>query len=141
MAAAAGAGELLFTPRIGALYGYTLLWALLAAVLLKWCINREIGRFAVCTGATILDGFKQLPEPKNWAVWVILVPQLMVAVSTIAGLASSSATALILVFPGGIRLWMIVCVVAAMALILCRWDTNPTSAISFTEPRGCLLDG
>src|SRR5687767_1235781 len=36
MVSAAGSGELLFTPRVGALYGYTLLWALLAAVALKW---------------------------------------------------------------------------------------------------------
>ncbi len=32
MLSAAGSGELLFTPRIAALYGYSLLWALLAAV-------------------------------------------------------------------------------------------------------------
>lgn len=30
MLSAAGSGELLFTPRIAALYGYSLLWALLA---------------------------------------------------------------------------------------------------------------
>lgn len=32
MVSAAGSGELLFTPRIGALHGYTLLWAMLIAV-------------------------------------------------------------------------------------------------------------
>ncbi len=41
MLSAAGSGELLFTPRIAALYGYNFFWALLAAVLLKWFINRE----------------------------------------------------------------------------------------------------
>lgn len=51
MVSAAGSGELLFTARVAAQYGYTLLWALLAAVALKWFINREVGRFAVCTGA------------------------------------------------------------------------------------------
>jgi len=71
MVSAAGSGELLFTPRIGALYGYSLLWALLAAVILKWFINREIGRFTVCTGATVLEGFKYLPGPANWALWLI----------------------------------------------------------------------
>ncbi|WP_242055933.1 hypothetical protein [Nostoc flagelliforme] len=35
MLSAAGSGELLFTPRIAAFYGCTLLWALLAAVVLK----------------------------------------------------------------------------------------------------------
>jgi Mn2+/Fe2+ NRAMP family transporter len=51
MLSAAGSGELLFTPRIAAFYGYSLLWALLAAVILKWFINGEVGRFSVCTGA------------------------------------------------------------------------------------------
>ena len=39
MVSAAGSGELLFTPRVGALYGYALLWALLTAVVLKWFIK------------------------------------------------------------------------------------------------------
>src|SRR5687768_6388988 len=100
MVSAAGSGELLFTPRVGALYGYTLIWAMTAAVILKWFINREIGRYTVCTGKTIIDGFGQLPGPRNWAIYLILIPQLLVAVATIAGLAGSSATALVLVLPG-----------------------------------------
>lgn len=43
MLSAAGSGEVLFTPRIAALYGYSLLWALLAAVALKWFINARGG--------------------------------------------------------------------------------------------------
>ncbi len=50
MVSAAGSGELLFTPRVGALYGYALVWALLAAVLLKWVINREIGATPCAAG-------------------------------------------------------------------------------------------
>lgn len=118
MVSAAGSGELLFTPRVGALYGYALVWALVAAVVLKWFINREIGRFAVCTGATVLDGFKSLPGPRHWAIWLILAPQLVVAVATIAGLAGASATALILVLPGDVRLWTVAVVAAATALVL-----------------------
>jgi len=118
MLSAAGSGELLFTPRIAALYGYSLLWALLAAVALKWFINREVGRFTVCTGATILQGFKQLPGPKNWAVWLILVPQTFVAVATVAGLSGAAATALILLTGGTVQLWMIIIVVVTASIIL-----------------------
>lgn len=118
MVSATGSGEMLFTPRVAAFYGYSLLWALLAAIALKWFINREVGRFSVCTGATILEGFKQLPGPKNWALWLILAPQLFVAVSTVAGLAGAAATALVLVLPGGVQLWMILSTVASAALIL-----------------------
>ncbi|MBW4518046.1 MAG: Nramp family divalent metal transporter [Timaviella obliquedivisa GSE-PSE-MK23-08B] len=117
MLSAAGSGELLFTPRIAALYGYTLLWALLAAVILKWFINREVGRFTVCTGATILEGFKQLPGFKNWAVWLILVPQFAVAISTVAGLAGAAATALILVIGGTVQLWTIIIILVTAAIV------------------------
>ncbi|MCC5638823.1 Nramp family divalent metal transporter [Nostoc sp. CHAB 5844] len=118
MLSAAGSGELLFTPRIAALYSYSLLWALLIAVILKWFINREIGRFTVCTGASILEGFKQLPGPKNWAVWLILIPQAFVAVATIAGLAGAAATALILMTGGTVQLWTIITVLVTAAIVL-----------------------
>ena len=118
MVSAAGSGELLFTPRVGALYGYTLVWALITAVALKWFINREIGRFTVCTGDTVIDGFSRLPGPKNWAVYVILIPQLFVAVTSIAGLAGSAATALILALPGDIRIWTIASILLSTALVL-----------------------
>lgn len=117
MLSAAGSGELLFTPRIAALYGYSLLWALLSAVVLKWFINREVGRFTVCSGATILGGFKGLPGPKNWAVWLILVPQFAVAVSTVAGMAGAAATALILVTGGTVQLWTVIVIVVTAAIV------------------------
>ncbi len=117
MLSAAGSGELLFTPRIAALYGYSLLWALLAAVVLKWFINREVGRFSVCTGATILEGFKRLPGPKNWAIWLILVPQFFVAISTVAGLAGAAATALILVTGGTVKLWTVIIILVTAAIV------------------------
>ncbi len=117
MVSAAGSGELLFTPRVGALHGYQLLWAMLVAVALKWVINREVGRYAVCTGHTLLHGFNGLPGPRGWAVWLILVPQLFVAVTAIAGLAGGAATALILVLPGPPLVWMIVSVLLSTVLV------------------------
>ncbi|MBD2773712.1 Nramp family divalent metal transporter [Iningainema tapete] len=118
MLSAAGSGELLFTPRIAALYGYSLLWALLAAVILKWFINREVGRFSVCTGATILEGFKQIPGPKNWAVWLILLPQVFVAISTVAGLSGAAATALILMTGGTVQMWTVIIIIVTAAIVL-----------------------
>ena len=133
---AAGSGELLFTPRVGALYGYALVWAMIAAVLLKWFINREIGRFAVCTGATVLDGFKNLPGPRSWTVWLIIVPPLVVAVATMAGLAAASATALVLVLPGDVRIWMMASLLSATALVLWgRYKTVEWTALGLGRAR------
>lgn len=115
MVSAAGSGELLFTPRIGAQYGYALLWALLAAVLLKWAVNREVGRLTVVTGAPVLTVAAE--KGWRWALWLLLVPQLVVAVATIAGLAGSAATALVLALPGDVRLWTIVSILFSTALV------------------------
>lgn len=118
MVSAAGSGELLFTPRVGSLYGYALLWALLLAVALKWFVNREIGRYAVCTGRNLLAGFAGLPGPRGWAIWLIVLPQLLVAVATLAGLAGAAATALVLGLPGDVRWWAIASVAAATTLVV-----------------------
>jgi Mn2+/Fe2+ NRAMP family transporter len=118
MVSAAGSGELLFTPRVGAIHGYSLLWAMLIAIALKWFINREVGRFAVCTGHTLLQGFSTMPGPRGWAVWLILVPQALVAVTAIAGLAGGAATALILVLPGPPLIWTIAAVLTSTALVV-----------------------
>jgi Mn2+/Fe2+ NRAMP family transporter len=116
-AGAGGAGELLFPPRVGSLYGYTFLWALLLAILLKWFINREIGRYAVCTGSSILAGFNKLPGFGAWALWIIIVPQLFVAVGSIAGIAGSAATAFILLLPGSVKLWTAVTLITSVILL------------------------
>ena len=118
MVSAAGSGELLFTPRVGSLYGYTLLWAMLIAVMLKWFINREIGRYTVCTGKTLMEGFSMLSGPSRWALYLIVVPQLFVAVTSIAGLAGSAATSLVLVLPGSVKIWTIVSICLSTALVV-----------------------
>ena len=98
MLSAAGSGELLFTPRIAAQYGYTLIWAMVLAVSMKWFINREIGRYTVCTGASFFVGLSSISPKSYWLLWLILIPQLVVAVSIIAGLTGAAATALVVMF-------------------------------------------
>lgn len=119
MVAAAGSGELLFSPRAGSLYRYQLLWALLLALVLKWFIAREIGRYAVVTGSSVLQGFAQLRRGARPALALILVPQTVVAVATLAGLAGAAATAWILLLPGGTGTWSLVTL--ALATVLVTW--------------------
>jgi Mn2+/Fe2+ NRAMP family transporter len=44
MVASVGSGSVLFTPRIGARYGYDLLWIALIVFFLMFVMIREIGR-------------------------------------------------------------------------------------------------
>jgi len=129
MISAIATGELLFTPRVASLYGYSVLWMLVLGIFFKALLAREIGRYSVVTGTSLLDGIRSVPGPRNWGVWLIVVPQLFVAVSTIAGMAGAAATALILLVPGGFRLWALVLLGLSVWLVF-RGRYNAVEKIS-----------
>ncbi|OQP59069.1 manganese transporter [Niastella populi] len=99
------------------------MWALLLAVAMKWFINREIGRYTVCTGAAFFRGLASL-QNKRWMLWLIIVPQLVVAVATVAGLAGAAATAIIVLID--IPLWIpvvVLTIATAMIIVLGGFKT------------------
>ena len=100
MVSSVGSGSVLFTPRIGARYGFTLLWIALLGAFLTWVIIREIGRFTVVSGKTLLDGYREIPGPKNWAVWLIFIPGIASGIIVVAGISGLVGSALMIAFPG-----------------------------------------
>jgi Mn2+/Fe2+ NRAMP family transporter len=100
MVSSVGSGTVLFTPRVGSRYGYELLWMMLAVTVLMWVIIHEVGRYTTVTGKTILNGYSDLPGPQGWAVWLIFVPQIVAAVTTIAGIAALLGSVLMNALPG-----------------------------------------
>ncbi|KAF5088592.1 Natural resistance-associated macrophage protein [anaerobic digester metagenome] len=117
MISAIATGELLFTPRIASLYGYSVLWALILAIFLKTVLSIEIGRYAVVTGGSLLQGIKNLPGPANWGVWVIVIPQLLVAVTTITGMAGAASSAIIIALPGSFTVWAAIVLLVSILLV------------------------
>lgn len=107
MLSAVGTGSILFTPRVGSVYKYELFWILLLVVFFMWVMIKEMARFSVVTGETILDGMSNLPGPKNWAVWIIFVPQLFAAAVGIAGLSAIIGSAFAGFFSGDASLYAI----------------------------------
>lgn len=100
MLSAVGTGSVLFTPRVGSVYGYELLWLLLLVIFFMWVMIREMARFTIVTGRTILDGMSTLKGPKGWAIWIIFLPQLLAAAVGIAGLAAVVGSAFSVSLPG-----------------------------------------
>lgn len=100
MLSAVGTGSVLFTPRVGSVYGYELFWLLLLVIFFMWVMIREMARFTIVTGKTILDGMSTLKGPKGWAIWVLFLPQLVAAAVGIAGLSAVVGSALSVVLPG-----------------------------------------
>jgi len=117
MISAIATGELIFTPRIASLYGYTVLWTMVLAIFLKTLLAREIGRYAVVTGSSLLEGIKTLPGPGNWGVWLIILPQFFVAIATMVGMSGAASSAIILAIPGGFQFWAIVFLLVSILLV------------------------
>ena len=78
-AAVVGSGELIATTATGAQAGFYLLWLIIIGCIIKVFVQVEIGRFAITTGKTSLEGMQMVPGPRfkkvNWvlACWLCMI--------------------------------------------------------------------
>jgi hypothetical protein len=68
-----GAGELIFSSRAGALFGYRLLWFFGLVLLFKWALVFATARHMVLTGAHPFQRWLELPGPRGWLPMVLFV--------------------------------------------------------------------
>lgn len=61
-----GAPDMVATLVAGTRYGYQLLWAVIAGVLLKIVLVEGAGRFSLATGLTIFEGWRSLGAWTSW---------------------------------------------------------------------------
>jgi len=61
-----GAADMVATLVAGSQFGYTLLWAVLAGVVLKIILVEGAGRYTLATGYTIFEGWQSLGR---WTTW------------------------------------------------------------------------
>jgi len=85
-----GSGEVVIATRTGAILGTAVLWAVVIGVFLKFWIGVSGARYTVCTGEGMIDMFSRAPGPRNWAVWLVMVVQVVCAVLAIGTLAASA---------------------------------------------------
>lgn len=117
MLSAVGTGSILFTPRVASVYEYQLLWLLLLVVFFMWVMIREMARFSIVTGKSMLEGMYSLDGPRGWAVWLIFVPQLLAASVGIAGLSAVVGSAVQAFLPGGASIYGVVLVLLCTAFV------------------------
>ena len=117
MLSAVGTGSILFTPRVASVYQYELFWLLLLVVFFMWVMIREMARFSIVTGRTVLEGIHTLGGPRGWAVWLIFVPQLLAAAVGIAGLSAVVGSSVQSFLPGSATLFGIVLVVLCSGFV------------------------
>lgn len=61
-----GAADMVATLVAGSRYGYELLWAVIAGVIIKIVLVEGAGRFTLATGHTIFEGWRSLG---SWTTW------------------------------------------------------------------------
>jgi Mn2+/Fe2+ NRAMP family transporter len=61
-----GTGETIFAPRVGAIFGYTMFWIVLLAVVTKALLVYSGARHLVLTGEHPMQAWARFPGPRGW---------------------------------------------------------------------------
>ena len=68
-----GSGELINTPLQAANFGFLLLWAVVIACLIKYCLQVEIGRHCIVHDRSVFEAMNITPGPRffgaSWLIW------------------------------------------------------------------------
>ena len=117
-----GTGETIFSPRLGAIFGYQVLWIILVAVIFKGVLVYTGARHLVLTGEHPMQAWARLPGPRAWfpallgSVAVISFPLWVAALSDAVASLCVWMTGLGQGSPSGRPLWSTAIILAAMLL-------------------------
>ena len=114
-----GSGELLFPSRMGAIFGYRLLWIFPLAAFLKWILAYSSARHMILSGAHPLERWKEVPGPRGWlplfffSIFFICNPfWASLQTGLLGGITAS-------IFPhGDMYFWATVCVIGSLVLLV-----------------------
>jgi Mn2+/Fe2+ NRAMP family transporter len=93
-ATSVGASHLVLSPQAGALFGFQLLWLVLASHLFKYPAFEFGPRYATACRKSILCGYAKVPGPKNWALILFLVSTVLQGIGVLAGVVNVSGCVL-----------------------------------------------
>lgn len=117
-ATAIGASHLVLAPTAGAVFGYALLWVMVASHLIKYPAFESGPRYAAATGTSLLDGYALVPGPRGWALAVFLLGTVVQGVTVLAGVLGVAAAVAHAVVPAlPIPVWSLVLGLAIAALL------------------------
>lgn len=87
-----GSGELVFSSRGGAIFGYSILWVFLFVSVLKWALVFASARHMVLSGAHPFERWICLPGPRAWLPIALLLPAIVTIPIWIGFLAGTTGT-------------------------------------------------
>jgi Mn2+/Fe2+ NRAMP family transporter len=129
-AAAIGSGELILTPRAGAMFGLSIGWVIVVSIVYKLALTLGLARYTIATGEDIFQGFSHLPGPRNWFVWILALVFLLGAVGY-SGIALACGSALFALFPALSMIQWAVLVVGVVFLMLLKGAYGPVEKAAF----------
>ncbi len=119
-----GTGETIFAPRVGAVFGYAMLWVVLAAVVFKAAQVYAGARYIVLTGEHPLRAWARIPGPRAWVTKLIGIVSIVAFPMWVAALSDALASLCIWITGIGGRsswgrpLWATVIILTATTLSL-----------------------
>ncbi len=128
-AAAIGSGELILTPRAGALFGLSVGWVIVVSIVYKLALTLGLARYTIATGEDIFEGFSHLPGPRNWFVWLMAVIFLVGAVGY-SGIALACGSALYALWPGLSMIQWAAVVVGVIFVLLLKGSYSPVEKVA-----------
>ena len=116
-ATAVGVSHLVQSTRAGAGYGFALVWLIVVANLLKYPLFEAGPRYAVATGASLLDGYVALGR---WAVVVYLVVTVGTMFTVLAAVTLVTGGLAQALFGGGFSVlsWAIMLLTAVVLILV-----------------------
>lgn len=112
-----GGSHIALAPTAGARFGFELLWLVLLAHLLKYHAFEFGPRLALGAQMSLLEGYRRLPGPRNWALWTGIVDMALESVGVLAAVAGFSGSILAASFGGSTPLWTVAVVIAAGTML------------------------
>lgn len=86
--AAIGGSHLVWSSRAGALYGWSLIWAIVLINVLKYPFFRYAQRYTAATGHSLLHGYRRLGRGWLWLFLVVSLPLSVVIIAAVGLLAA-----------------------------------------------------
>src|SRR5690606_25760404 len=110
-----GAADMVATLVAGSRYGYGLLWAVVAGVVMKIILVEGAGRYCLATGNTIFTGWRSLGR---WTTWYFGPYIMLWGLVYGATAMSSSAMPLAVLFPGlSLTTWAVLMGLAGFVMV------------------------
>jgi Mn2+/Fe2+ NRAMP family transporter len=84
-----GTGETIFAPRLGAVFGYAMLWVVLTAVVFKAVQVYAGARYIVLTGEHPLRAWSRIPGPRAWVTKLLGIVSILAFPMWVAALSDA----------------------------------------------------